>query len=263
MKKVALVLFLMTFVLVSCSMPRLVKVEEAPDPTATTAPTVIVLPTATSVPVVTEEIVEPTPVPVEETEEIVIPVTERTVLMEEGFSFDDGSWNTGVWPENTGQDEITDGEYRMTLYRTSYMIWSQVFDFYTSDVELEVNARLHAGPQENGHGFVCRYTDKDNFYFLFIGNDGWYSIDKYVADERTTLDSGWAPDGVIDPVANRISAMCAGETLSLTVNDYLLASVQDNSHSYGEVGLFTRSYDTGNITIAFDNFIVYDASDAR
>lgn len=261
MKKVALVIFLMTFVLVSCSFPKLVKVEDNPDPTAT--PVVIVLPTETSDPVVTEEVVEPSPIPVEETQEIEIPVTQRDILMNEEFSYDDGSWNTGVWPENTGKDEITNGEYLMTLYRTNYMIWSQVFDFYTSDVELEVNARLHAGPQENGHGFVCRYIDTDNFYFLFIGNDGWYSIDKYVADERTTLDSGWAPDGVIDPVANRIRGLCAGNTFSLTVNDYLLASVQDNSHSYGKVGLFTRSYDTGNITIAFDDFIVYDASDVR
>ncbi len=42
----------------------------------------------------------------------------------------------------------------------------------------------------------------------------------------------------------------------------MLGSVQDSSHPYGAVGLFTRTYDTANITIAYDNFIVYDASDA-
>jgi hypothetical protein len=251
MKKITLVLFLMTLVLASCSMPRLVKIEDAPDPTATTVPALIIFSTATSVPVIPEDIVVPTP------------VSPRDILMKETFSSEDGSWDIGVWSENAGKDSITNGEYHMTLYRTSYMIWSQTFDFYTSDVELEVDARLHAGTQENGQGFVCRYTDVDNFYFLFIGNDGWYSIDKYVDDKYENLLSGQAPDGIIDPVANKIKALCAGNTLSLTVNDYFLGSVQDWSHSYGEVGLFTQSYNTGNITIAYDNFTVYDASDAR
>ena len=59
-------------------------------------------------------------------------------------------------------------------------------------------------------GLCCRYTDVDNFYFLFIGNDGWYSIDKYVDDKYENLLSGQAPDGIIDPVANKIKALCAG-----------------------------------------------------
>lgn len=219
MKKVALVLFLITFILVSCSSPKLVKVEETQEATS-----------------------------------------QSGVLISESFSSDDGTWNTGVWPDNAGEDEITDGEYRMTVYDTSYMIWSKTFDFYTNDLSLEVDARLQSGTNDNGQGFICRYRDMDNFYLLHIGNDGWYSIDKYVNNEYENLLSGWAPDGVIDPVANKISALCVGDTLSLTVNDHLLGSVQDGSHPYGEVGLLTRSYDTGNITIAFDNFTVYDAS---
>ena len=249
MKKVALVLFLMTFVLVSCSFPKLVKVEDNPDPTATTAPVF---------PEPTDDVVVP-PAPVEETE---IPFTQREILLNETFSSDDGTWNLGYWPDNTGVDEITNGEYRMTVYDTTYMIWSKTFDFYTSDLGLEVDARLHAGTDDNGQGFICRYTDKDNFYFLYIGNDGWYSINKFVNDEYESLLSGWAPDGVIDPVVNKIGALCAGDTLTLEVNGQVLGSVQDSSHPYGAVGLFTRTYDTANITIAYDNFIVYDASDA-
>ncbi len=140
------------------------------------------------------------PAPVEETE---IPFTQREILLNETFSSDDGTWNLGYWPDNTGVDEITNGEYRMTVYDTTYMIWSKTFDFYTSDLGLEVDARLHAGTDDNGQGFICRYTDKDNFYFLYIGNDGWYSINKFVNDEYESLLSGWAPDGVIDPVVNK------------------------------------------------------------
>jgi uncharacterized protein YcfL len=103
MKKVALVLFLMTFVLVSCSFPKLVKVEDNPDPTATTAPVF---------PEPTDDVVVP-PAPVEETE---IPFTQREILLNETFSSDDGTWNLGYWPDNTGVDEITNGEYRMTVY---------------------------------------------------------------------------------------------------------------------------------------------------
>ena len=198
MKRIAVVFLVMMLVVTACSMPKLVKVEDTPDPTATT---VFVVPEPTiAVPEPTIAAPEPTIMAPKPTQEDTKPTTSPEsdsldlgqVFWMESFSSDDGTWNTGVWPDEAGQDVIVDGEYRMTVNEDSYMIWSETFDAGTPDVTLEVEARLVAGSDENGQGFVCRYTDQDNFYFLFIGNDGWYSIDKYVNNVYENLASDFA-----------------------------------------------------------------------
>ena len=241
MKKITLILLFLLFTAASCSMPRLVKVEETPDPTATPRPTA------------TQESILPTVAPVVET-----PVLSLEVLMEASFSEDDGSWTTGYWADNAAEGSIDNGRYFMSVRQPSYLIWSQA-SLDSKNVLMEVDAMLIAGSEENGHGFICRYIDVDNFYFLFIGNDGWFSIDKYVEGDYDNLISDWAPDDVIDPLSNYLEAKCSGSLLSITANGTLLAEVSDNSLATGDVGLFVRSYETDDITIAFDNFVVYAA----
>ena len=265
MKKLTIVLMIMMLAVVSCSMPKLVKVEETPDPTATA---VVVAPEAAI------EVVEPTEVIPEPTEVLPEPTIEEVeptpapqaesldsyqLLWLEEFSNNDGTWNIGQWDSGAGEDEITDGEYRMTVFEDSYMLWSETFDLGTPNVIMEVEARLHAGSEENGQGFVCRYTDEDNFYFLFIGSDGWYSIDKYVDNVYENLASDFASSDVIDPSENLIRAECNGTRLALWSNGDLLAEVEDSSHPEGQIGLYTRSWEEGDITIAYDNLTVYAA----
>ena len=251
MKKTAVVFMVMILVVSACSLPKLIKVEDTPDPTATS---VVVVPEPTLVP--TEPaVVIPEPTSTSESD-LVAP---SQILLMESFSSDDGTWNTGMWPDEAGEDVITDGEYRMTLYEDNYMIWSQTFDLGTPDVVMQVETRLYAGSDENSHGFVCRYVDPNNFYFLSIGNDGWYSIDKYVDDVYENLASNYASSGVIDPVSNLVRAECNGSYLALWSNGELLAEVEDSSLPEGRIGLYTRSWDEDDITIAFDNFDVFSA----
>ncbi|MDD4042738.1 MAG: hypothetical protein PHR54_04505 [Anaerolineaceae bacterium] len=258
MKKMVVIFLVMMLIVTACSMPRLVKVEDSPDPTATSR---VVAPSEIDPEPPSED-----PEPVSEDPQPTTPPSDsdilntNQVLWMESFSSDDGTWNTGVWAENAGEDIIADGEYRMNVIQDSYMIWSKTFDLGTSDVIMEVEARLYSGSQENGQGFVCRYVDQDNFYFLHIGSDGWYSIDKYVNNEYENLASDYASSDVIDPDWNLIRAECDGSRLALWSNGQLLAEVEDSSLPSGQVGLFTRSWDEGDITIAYDNFAVYDAS---
>lgn len=254
MKKTILALLLLTFGLSACSMPRLVKVDQQGDPTATM---VVEGP---------EEIEEPT-------QQIALPTDEPLIgedggqLVEEDskpiffedFSQDDGSWDIGYWDNDTGHDEIRDGEYLMTVSTDNYMLWSQIFEVDTANVVLQADLYRVSGGEENGAGFVCRYLDEDNFYFMYIGNDGYYSIDKYVDGVYENLGSGMADDGYISSDYNRLEAECSGNYLGLWVNGGLLDYIEDSDLADGGVGLFTRSFDEANITIGFDNFAVYDA----
>lgn len=259
MKRIVVVFLVMMLVITACSMPRLVKVEDTPDPTATP---VLVIPEPTEVmPEPTEAMAVPTKSQTQPTTEPNITETNQ-ILLQESFSTDDGTWNTGWWPDEAGQDVIADGEYRMTVYEDNYMLWSETFDFDTPDVIMQVEARLFAGSEANGQGFVCRYVDVDNFYYLFIGSDGYYSIAKYVGNVYENLASDYAASGVIDPTTNLIRAECNGSRLALWANGELLADVEDSSLPDGFVGLYTRTWDEKDITIAYDNFEVYAAGSA-
>lgn len=258
MKKIAVVFLVMMLAVTACTMPKLVKVEDAPDPTATA---VVVVPEPTeTVPEPTNTLVIPTKEEVQPTASPEPTVTETSqILMMESFSTDDGTWNTGVWQDQAGEDVIVDGEYRITVYEDNYMLWSETFDFGTPNVVMQVEARLLSGSDENGQGFVCRFVDQNNFYFLSIGNDGYYSIDKYVDNVYENLVSAFASSDVIDPTFNLIRAECNGSKLALWSNGELLAEVEDSSLPEGTVGLYARSWDAKNITIAFDNFDVFAA----
>jgi len=254
MKKTILALLLLSLILSACSMPRLVKVDNQGDPTATPVfeePAVIEEPA--------QQIALPTDEPLIEEDESQQFEEDLQPLFFEDFDQDDGTWNTGSWDNDTGYDEIKDGEYLMTITTNNYMLWSQIFEVDKASVFLQADLRLISGNEENGAGFVCRYQDEDNFYFMYIGNDGYYSIDKYVNGIYENLSSGMAYEGYISSDYNRLEGECNSNFLGLWVNGGLLDYVEESDLTDGGVGLFARSFDEANITIGFDNFAVFDA----
>ena len=254
MKKTILALLLLSLILSACSMPRLVKVDNQGDPTATPVfeePAVIEEPA--------QQIALPTDEPLIEEDESQQFEEDLQPLFFEDFDQDDGTWNTGSWDNDTGYDEIKDGEYLMTITTDNYMLWSQIFEVDKASVFLQADLRLISGNEENGAGFVCRYQDEDNFYFMYIGNDGYYSIDKYVSGIYENLSSGMAYEVYISSDYNRLEGECNSNFLGLWVNGGLLDYVEESDLTDGGVGLFARSFDEANITIGFDNFAVFDA----
>jgi len=57
-------------------------------------------------------------------------------------------------------------------------------------------------------------------------------------------------------VVNHITAECSGELLKLTVNETLLAEIQDGSFNEGQVGLIAGAYENAGVKVLFDNFRV-------
>lgn len=276
MKRILFVLISLLMTVSACSAPKLVKVENTSEPSAvlvpsaTSVPTVEPVPTNTALPTNTAvpPTAEPSQVPPTDIPPTEVPATEvpqeanvvESVLFFDRFDAEDERWNTGEWSDGVGDDIIAGGFYQMNLHADNQLIWSETFDVGSDNLVMEVDTLLNSGTMENAQGLICRLTDVNNFYLLMIGNDGWYFIDKYVEDMRETLISGFAPEGVISPEFNQIQARCDGTNLSLTVNDELVAEVEDDSHPSGEVALAMQSYDEGEVSISFDNFIVYDAA---
>jgi hypothetical protein len=235
-------------------------------PTETPAPVTPVPPEETPTAEVTDTL-QPTDTPeIEDTptgtpEPGTTPISEATppgrLVFEDDFS-DERSWFTDR-RDNFGF-EYARGGYRIYVNILNATIWSiRERDF--SDVRLEVDGQRTAGARDGYFGLVCRHQDdEESYYALVIAEDGTYGIGKSEDGEFEFIETGTAEPGVIrsgdDP--NRVRADCIGDTLSLYANGQKLLEVQDDDFDSGFVGLVAGTRLTGEVTVLFDNFAIYE-----
>ena len=135
---------------------------------------------------------------------------------------------------------------------------STISHIYT-DAEISITAEKISGPDNNFFGVICRYTDAGNYYGLIISSDGYYGIYKVENGIYDLLSSeNMQYSGIIKQGedTNIIKAVCAGNTLSLSVNGNQLAVVENSALSEGKIGLITGTYEQSGSTVLFDNLAV-------
>ena len=178
---------------------------------------------------------------------------------------DDFSNPSSGWDQTTNSDGSTDyanGGYRILVNTPNLVLWANPYQTLQNDVRIEVDASKSAGPDTNGFGVICRYSDTDNFYKFIVTSDGYAGISR-VSNGAVTVIS--APDGKIQTVnninkgaaSNHIRADCVGSTLTLYVNGTQIATATDSTLSGSDTGLFAQTYDTGGVDILFHEFNVY------
>ncbi|GAB4579645.1 MAG: hypothetical protein Fur0022_23830 [Anaerolineales bacterium] len=226
-------------------------------PTSTPSPTIFVSPTATATPTLEPTATEtPTQIPTETP--TLVPTLAPVILFEDDFS----DVNKADWGSNRDADGITDfeqGGYRIFVNKIDWIFWSTAGLSFT-DVRIEVDATKLGGPDTNEFGLICRYVDTDNFYFLTATSDGYFSISKYLNGEYFSLtEETFLPTDYVNQgnALNHLRADCIGNTLTLYINEQLIASYTDSSFSSGDVGIMVGSYNTSGADILFDNFVVY------
>jgi len=254
-KKLFLIGIVMILGLSACSMPKLVK----NDPTATPKP---IQPTA--MPTIAEPTATLAPTPTETPVQVNLPIIPAELagtvsvgenLLSETF-YQAGLWNTSDGTEYGAS--LVDGVYRMYLNSANWMVWAESSMITNDNIIMELDTELVSGSVENNQGMICRYSDDNNFYMLTIGNDGWVEIMKIFQGVQTSL-FGEFTDGLVDPVRNHLQGFCIGDRLVLYVNGKLGADVRDSDLASGDAGLIIGSYDNPQVTVNFDNFLVYEA----
>lgn len=175
------------------------------------------------------------------------------VLFQDDFSDPGSGWDDQHWDD--GSSNYVNGEYWITVLPERYFVWGNPYrDF--DDVIVSVDARVETPTGVGDFGVLCRYQDSDNFYALEVSEDGYFSIWKEVNGEVIGLYE-WDYYNIIPQgQVSRISAVCAGDELTLALNNRVLVSVQDSSFRSGDVGLIAGTFETGGIIVAFDNFEV-------
>jgi hypothetical protein len=223
-------------------------------------------PTVTIAPIATVPATQPpATVPATQPPATVAPQSNSAAQSGSVLFHDDFSNPSSGWDQTTNSDGSTDyanGGYRILVNTANLVMWANPNQTLPNDVRIEVDATKSAGPDANGFGVICRYTDKDNFYKFIITSDGYAGISKLINGNVTVISS---PDGKIQTVnninkgaaSNHIRADCIGSTLTLYVNGNQVATASDSSLSGGDTGLFAQTYDTGGVDILFHDFNVY------
>ncbi len=177
-----------------------------------------------------------------------------------GVVFEDDFSSPGVWDtfeSDNGATFYEGGQYHVQVDSTKYYVWGNPGESF-DDVLITVQAQPVQPVGDADFGVFCRYQDADNFYALEISEDGYYAIWKQEAGEYVSLVD-WAPSDAIptDGSPVQIEAACIGNTLTLAVNDVVIAEVQDSSFASGDIGLVAGTWNTGGVEIAFDDVVVY------
>ena len=174
---------------------------------------------------------------------------------------DDFSDTSSGWDDVEDVDGITgyrDGSYRILINKPDWYFWSTPGLNY-SNVIIDVDATKIGGPDNNEFGIICRYKDPENFYIFSISSDGFFGITKFINGTQSGIGTNDLKfnDKVIrlGAATNHLRASCIGDSLTLEVNDQVLADFKDTDLSTGDIGLVASTYADPGTDIAFDNFV--------
>jgi len=189
------------------------------------------------------------------------PMPANDLLMEEDFGTPRNAWLSEVTEQ--ADKGYEGGEFRITVYQPEYSSWSYPDpprDF--ADFALEVDARRVSGPLDNEFGVLVRYQPQsDEFYLFAISSNGFYSVQKYQANEWQKLVE-WTESAAIlqGEAVNRLRVTGQGDKMRFFVNGEPLTQVEDTSFRSGSVGLLATANEKGGVAVAFDNLRVRSLS---
>ncbi|MBN2549560.1 MAG: hypothetical protein JXB15_10410 [Anaerolineales bacterium] len=181
--------------------------------------------------------------------------TPGRVVFADDFSDPKSGWNQ-VIAEN-GETSYADGVFRILVNAPNMDIWARP-GLNLDDVHIEVDAIKVGGDRNNRFGVVCRLQGV-NFYTFMISSDGYFGIGKVRNEiyELVGMSSLQLSEAIkLGSAVNHLRADCIGNRLAFYVNGTLLAEVQDDDLTSGDVGLIAGSYVTIGVDIRFDDFIV-------
>lgn len=221
---------------------------------------VFVLGTMLACSVISSFIATPTPAPTFTPVATSTPVPSPTP--EVSVVFEDSEFTNSCSTESTTDVDrfVENGQFIMRVNTPKYVGWVECTTSEYSDVVIEVDASLVAGPEVGSYGVIFRYgLDANEFYVFEISGDGYYRLG-IDGSEHTEMDiiTDWTESSAINKglATNRIKVSVVGNSIQYYVNDQFLGEAQDDRLTNGTFGFFASSYDEGGVQVAFDNLKV-------
>ena len=180
------------------------------------------------------------------------------ILFSDDFSTKDKKWDQANDTSRT--TDYFNNAYQIVVNNTQSDAWANPKDQDFTDVESEVDATKNGGPDDNDFGIICRYLDKERFYYGVISSDGYYGILKMTSNGGMPIgnDQMLQSDKINQGSStNHIRFDCVGSTLTLYVNGNQIDQQTDTEYANGNIGLIAGTFATAGTDILFDNIIVY------
>ncbi|MBN1230536.1 MAG: protein kinase [Anaerolineales bacterium] len=176
------------------------------------------------------------------------------LLIEDDFSNSNSGWDTGT--VDGGEADYKNGKYELLVNKPEWVVWTNLDRTFT-DTVVSVTMDLTDLKGEGEYGVMCRYENENNYYDFGISDDGYFIIGSWVGAEYNTLvDWTYSSEIPIGGGEVRVTVGCVEDTLSLVINGVPQASVQDETHTNGELGLYGITYENSSILVQFDDFVV-------
>lgn len=92
-------------------------------------------------------------------------------------------------------------------------------------------------------------------YYLLINGEGYIEFGKN--EGKNWITKVFDIHNVnLGNSTNRLRIVCNGNRIIGYVNDKLIGTFEDNSHSYGEIGFISSGGETEAVAVEFDNVLV-------
>ena len=184
------------------------------------------------------------------------------VLFKDNFSDSGSGWGTGT--DDTGSLDYTNGQYVFQVTKDKWFTWGNLADETFSNARIEVEVVNKSGTDEPTFGIMCNYQDEQNYYYAGFGSDGYYAIVRTENNEDSFLtdatDNQWVQSDDIQTNADsyQLGVDCANGEIKLIVDGKTIASVQDETYTSGQIGIFVLTFDTAEADVRFDNLQVLE-----
>lgn len=183
------------------------------------------------------------------------------LLLQETFD-DPSTWETFQQPGMSLA--VVDGGYHIDNGPGGFL-WG-LNDQLHNDVVIEVQARQLSEHRDNAYGVMCRANPEntgEGYYFLISG-DGYWSIGRGNFNEMEPLIEWRRHNAVRQGAAeNTLRAVCLGNNLIFYVNGTYVGEYFTSTYSEGVAGFAAAANAGGDISVVFDNLMIYEALPAE
>lgn len=178
-------------------------------------------------------------------------------LYEDDFAIGGGDW--GAFKNDYGVSGYIENGYHIAGTKSGYMNWTILEKPAFTDGILSVSYQKKSGDDNlTGAVIFWRLVDDSNFYFIQIGWNGFYSINKYL-DGKMSAITPWRQSRSLQPgeAPNNVMIRFDGAQSDIYFNDHYITSINDPSFTAGNIGLGVFPDPASEVDVAFTDVTVY------
>jgi len=138
-------------------------------------------------------------------------------------------------------------------------------DYTIEDVDLSAAVKKRDGSNDVGFGIIARYSQNNqssisgNFYYLLIKGNGKFAMGKHSESQGWDNKVDWKKSIAIKQGNNQwnhLRIVCNGKNVIGWINNQRVGKFEDNSYTYGQIGVISGRGEGDAVAVYFDDVVV-------